>query len=454
MKRILTILLFLSMLATILTSCGGGIATSPPTASSTTTAKSAETTAAATTTTTAAEPVVEIHYPTYEVGAQVGAEAEKIIIDTFNEEYDGQYKIVKEEIPSEQGYHDKMKVLASSGDLPDLVNGKSIWRVVIPSGQVRDLMPYLEKETQYRTEIGEVVIEDHLRMTNDGKIYAIPDVIMAFGYFYNKEMFEQVGIVPAETWEEWETNCQKLKEAGITPLAFNIAWFGYNPLTLYCGTQSEEARLYCNTIGHTPEEFDFPPLIEAIDWLGRMLRDYSMPDCLDDLAETQMNNFCQEKAAIIPNGSWMIGDFTNPEKSAPDFGEKIGVALFPMKSAIVSYDCGYMNSAKDDKVADGVWEAIKWYTNLNAQTLKLEKFGLIPIGPLVEVSEEYKESNPITYDMVNKLKEVEIGVLTFDKINDTSINTTFRTMMPEVVTGNMTAEELAQELAGAAARIQ
>ena len=67
---------------------------------------------------------VEIDYATFMVGTHQSAEAEKKVIDEFNKKYEGKIKVNIEELPSDSAYVDKMKTLAASNALPDVVIGK------------------------------------------------------------------------------------------------------------------------------------------------------------------------------------------------------------------------------------------------------------------------------------------------------------------------------------------
>ena len=54
----------------------------------------------------------------------------------------------------------------------------------------------------------------------NGKQYGVPWDMGMIGFWYNKELFEQAGITtPPTTWDEFLAAVQKLKAAGITPLA-------------------------------------------------------------------------------------------------------------------------------------------------------------------------------------------------------------------------------------------
>ena len=54
----------------------------------------------------------------------------------------------------------------------------------------------------------------------DGKQYGIPFDLGMVGFWYNKDQFAKAGIAaPPATWDEFLTDVQKLKDAGITPIA-------------------------------------------------------------------------------------------------------------------------------------------------------------------------------------------------------------------------------------------
>ena len=54
----------------------------------------------------------------------------------------------------------------------------------------------------------------------DGKQYGIPFDLGMVGFWYNKDLFAQAGITtPPATWDEFLADIDKLKDAGITPIA-------------------------------------------------------------------------------------------------------------------------------------------------------------------------------------------------------------------------------------------
>lgn len=83
----------------------------------------------------------------------------------------------------------------------------------------------LVKESDYEKDTNPVLMELSRSYYVDSKLYEIPYQMKANGYMYNKALFEQAGIteVPS-TWQEFLETCQKLKDAGITPLTTDDAY--------------------------------------------------------------------------------------------------------------------------------------------------------------------------------------------------------------------------------------
>ena len=82
--------------------------------------------------------------------------------------------------------------------------------------------------------------------TVDGKLVAIPQEVVAYGLFVNKDMFDEYGLTLPETPEEFLECCQVFKENGIeTPVGANRWWletfvFAQAYAELYNGGNTEE----------------------------------------------------------------------------------------------------------------------------------------------------------------------------------------------------------------------
>ena len=110
-------------------------------------------TSASTETTSDSEPV-EISYATFMVGTHASAQAEAEVIAEFNKLYEGKIKVNVEELPSDDAFVDKMKTLASSKSLPDVLIGKNgIRELAIKNGQAVDLKPFLDADPDWMTYV-------------------------------------------------------------------------------------------------------------------------------------------------------------------------------------------------------------------------------------------------------------------------------------------------------------
>ncbi|MHC1748271.1 MAG: ABC transporter substrate-binding protein [Cellulosilyticaceae bacterium] len=399
----------------------------------------------------AAGEKVKIYYPTYRVGAHASAAAEKEILDEFKKQYGDKIELVVEELPSDQAYVEKMKVLAASNDLPDIVEGKGgIRELAIKSGQAVDLTAYVEKDTAYKTEIGEEAVKANMV---DGKLYSIANANQLIGYFYNKEMFDKVGIQPAKTWDEFMSNCEKLKAKEITPLALMTgenAWTTNLVLASIIGTDGQEGNTFMNTIN--PESYNNPSVVKGLTLVQKMLKEYTTTDAVGAIYANAANNFCQEKTAMIANGPWMTPDFSNPEKSTPGLDKKVGVALFPEDGIVSQYEIGYMVCTKDPAKLEAAITFLKFKTGMYAQKVMLEKGGALPLTANIEMSETYKAENPLVVDLIKLGASAKYRYSTIDNTAFPSVMDTFPNNYPEISFDSITPEQMATKMTEAVAK--
>lgn len=398
---------------------------------------------------------IQIKYPTFAVGAHLGAPSEQACIARFNEKFGDIYELVLEELPSDTVYTDKMKTLAATNELPDVIDGKNGLRdLAIKNGQAIDLTPFLDADPEFRDNvIGAEAIAANT--SEDGKIYSITGVVQAIGYFYNKELFAQAGIEPAETWDEFWENCEKLLEAGITPMALMTgenSWTTNLLLAAMVGGKGEAGVEFMNT--KYPETYQTPEMIAALEEMQVALQKYTTPDALGAAYANAANNFLTENAAIIFNGSWMIGDFSNPEKTEEGFEDKVGFALYPGKGLIQTYAEGNSICTDDPEKQEAAWA---WVKELNGTEMQYDKMvfsGDIPSSKEIEITEEYKAENPLFAANVDGVQNAEYSVATFDVMSYATVVDAFGQYYPELVAGTLDAAGMAAKLDEAAKKAE
>lgn len=392
-----------------------------------------------------AKSPVTIKYPTYRVGTHSSAAMEKAQIEKFNEKFGNDIKVEVEEIPSDTAYNDKMKILAASGDLPDVVMGKNgINEILIKGNLATPFNDYMEKDSQWKSELGDEAIAAN---TRDGKVWSISDQKQVIGYFYNKEMFEKAGIKPAETWDEFMQNCEKLKTAGFTPLALMTgenAWTTNLMLSSIVGTSGDAGNKFMNTLH--PTNFETPEVIDGLKKMQEMLQKYTTKDALGAVYANAANNFCQGKAAIIANGPWMIGDFSDETKAPKGFDQKIGVAVYPGNGAFCSYEVGYMIGSKTQEAKDAAAEFIKFKTGAEGQSIALELGNVLPVSDKVQPSDAFKQKYPLFVETIDVGNKATVKYQYFDTIVFPNVTDAWRNLYPELAFNKVTAEQMAKKL--------
>lgn len=388
---------------------------------------------------------VSIKYPTYRVGTHASAAFEKDQIAKFNEKFGKEVKVEVEEIPSDTAYNDKMKILAASGDLPDVVMGKNgINEILLKGNLATPFNDYLDKDAQWKAEIGDDALAAN---TRDGKIWSISDQKQVIGYFYNKEMFEKAGIKPAETWDEFMSNCDKLKAAGFTPIAMMTgenAWTTNLMLSAIVGTSGDAGNKFMNTLH--PASFETPEMIEGLKKIQIMLQKYTTKDAIGAVYANAANNFEQGKAAIIANGPWMIGDFSDKSKAPEGFDKKVGVAAYPGSGAFCSYEVGYMIGSNAQDKKDAAAQFIKYKTGAEGQSIALELGNVLPVSDKVQPSEEFKQKYPLFVETINAGNSAKSKFQYFDTIVYPNVTDAWKNLYPELAFNKLTPEQFAKKL--------
>lgn len=126
---------------------------------------------------------------------------------------------VQMENVSDEAIKDKLSVIASGGDMPDIFfswSGEYVKKFA-RGGLIKDLTPYLEEDAQWKDGFLPAFLNNS---TFDGKTYGIPYRSGIMYMVYNKEVFEKNGAEVPATWDDFLKVCDTLKGNGVTPIAF------------------------------------------------------------------------------------------------------------------------------------------------------------------------------------------------------------------------------------------
>lgn len=405
-----------------------------------------ESSSAADSETSSSGDVVEINFPTHWVGVSVNTEWFNDRLEAFNEEYGDSIKVTVEEIAGDQNYVDKMKVLYSSNALPDAINAGGYNLIDSMKDQLVDLTSYVEADEELQKVGDDISWEVNSR---DGKIYAIPYTKQVIGYFYNKELFAQAGIEkPAETWDEFFEQCDKLLEAGITPLSMDTADSGW-VTSLMLGAiigQTDEGEEFMNT--NLPTDYNTEEFINAVEMIQTMFQKYTTADAVGGKYENAASNFFMEETAIIANGPWMVSDFYDTSMVDEGFADKIGTAMYPGGVMYNSGKIGFNIASKDEETLEATLTFVKFLTNEESQRKMLEITGDIPSMEGV-TSDEVK---PLINEVIENGNNAVHSINDFQSLWYANVVDEISIQYPLLAQGEITPEEFAQALTDAAAK--
>ena len=397
---------------------------------------------------------VILEYPTFQVGVNTAAPVIAQLVDEFNAANKGEIRIVVEEIPGDANYNEKIKILLSSGNLPPVIYGAgyNLLDLALSNDSLVELTEYVNADPEWKAMYNDKAIEVNSR---DGKLYASSSEGSTIGYFYNKELFEKAGIAgPAKTWNEFFKQLETLKAAGIMPLSMDTAdsaWVTSLWLGAMVATSSEEGKVFMGQM--MPENYMVPAFIDAVKNIQTIFEKYTTLDAVGGKYENAANAFLSGQTAMIANGPWMIGDFADTTKAPEGFADKVGVAIYPEGFAYDEPIQGYLVTKQDNpEIEKAAVEMVKFFTSTHAQTVALEKQGMLPASTQVEITDIAKTNFPLLVEFVVALEGASIRTAPTQATMYPNLLDVMSQELPNLANGSMTAEEFSQALTDAAAK--
>ena len=391
---------------------------------------------------------IVINYPTFQVGTNSSAPAIAELVNQFNEKYAGQYRIQVEEVPGDENYSDKITVqIASSDALPPVIYGagQKLLDLALQADAVKDITEDVQADPEWAAMYTDSWADVNCR---DGKIYASSMESEMIGYFYNKELFEQAGIDgPAATWDEFFEDLDKLKEAGITPLAMDTAggaWCTQLLIGAYLAS-TEEGMEFLKT--KYPTDYNNEAMINAMAKAQELYQNYTTLDALGGAYENAANNFFSGNVAIICNGPWMISDFSDESKAEAGFADKVGAAAYP--NGFV-YDAPiegmFVTKQSDPALEEAAVAMVQFFTSNESQALALDLAGMVPASTAVEISDDILAKYPLLGEFLSQAGECENRASTLTGNMVPGLEDVWDNELPNLASGADTPEDFCQVL--------
>ena len=120
-----------------------------------------------------------------------------------------------------EAFKAKLPTLLQSSEAPSMFYtwGGGVLKAQSETGAIRDVTAAMDADGgAWRNQVSPAAVDG---LSIDGKVWAAPVQSGLVSFFYNKELFEKAGVDAAsiQTWDDFTAAVQKLKDAGITPIA-------------------------------------------------------------------------------------------------------------------------------------------------------------------------------------------------------------------------------------------
>ncbi|NUT41721.1 MAG: sugar ABC transporter substrate-binding protein [Thermoactinospora sp.] len=196
----------------------------------------------------------------------------------------------------------------------------------------------------------------------NGTAYGVPWYVETRVLYYRKDQAEKAGVKPPQTWEEFRTFVQALKDKGGASKGFNqsytqgAAWQEVLPLIWQSGGEVVKDGKYT---------FDTPEAVAALKQYQSLFTDKLAPTDTPDGAFPQ--TFIKGEVGGFFSGPWMIGVLNND--GGADFKDKFDVAPYPAgprgrTSFVGGSDWVVFKQAKN---RDASWKFVQWLTDPKVQ---------------------------------------------------------------------------------------
>jgi raffinose/stachyose/melibiose transport system substrate-binding protein len=241
------------------------------------------------------------------------------VIDAFEEQYPN--ITISSESTAGSGaaiYPDVLKTSMASGDPPDLffMWGGTVAQPFIDAGQTLDLESYYE-QYGWGDKFAPWVVE---RISSDGKLYGVPFHALGMGFWYRKDIFEELGIEVPTTFAEQEEVCATLKENDISciTLGGKFGWHTMRVLDYFlehtCGPELHDQ------LNRLEVSWDQACVVEAYTIFQRWIDNgWVVPDFLNVEPNDARLPLFQGDAAIVLEGVWYEGVLKNDEQDEANF---------------------------------------------------------------------------------------------------------------------------------------
>lgn len=359
------------------------------------------------------------------------------------------FKLQIQSISDRPSYDQKVKVLASSNQLPQLwdADPEPYFQQLVKSGKAADIGA-LYKELGVTDKFYPISIE--YPKFDDGSLNLITLNANAEYFWYNKAAFEKAGVTPPTTFAEFRTVLAKLKASGATPLAVNgkDQW----PFYRYLGMLPfrETGNAFLDDLRTGKSKMTDARGIKATKFLESMGPNFQ-PGFTNTDYTTAINLFTSGQTAMLYDGSWELPSFVD---SSLNLKSTIGYFTMPTESSSDKTpatdffaNSGIGTAIRKDALTPELKGFLKYFF-ANYADIALYDYHVIPsIKPTI------KSSLPQVYkDVLNDISKVQTYAKVWDVRLDPNTVSVLGRQSGSLLVGQSSPEQFGQQVDDALAQ--
>lgn len=332
-----------------------------------------------------------------------------------------------------------------SGEGPDVFNwgsGPSFGGALAEAGLLLDLTDAYEENGWEVFDFAKETV------TVDDKIYGVPGELETIGVFYNKDMFEDMGLEEPQTLADLEAAAAAAQDAGVVPMAAadQEGWEGGHYLSMALASEAGAEEMQAIISGE--QSWDSPSVVSAFElWADFNDQGFlgESPTSVD--YDTAIAQYWSGEAAMIPTGSWLVGEIDDNA----DF--ESGYIPFPSSGGPGTFTAGlgsgpFVSASTDNEEA--AVEFVDFLASPEHGEWTVENLHSIPPIP---IDTEGLDVSPLFAEVLQTTAELA-GSGEFGQNIDVAVSDAVNEAMYDgfqgILTGQLSPDEAAARMADAA----
>lgn len=366
--------------------------------------------------------------------------------DRFNEENENIRVTVVLGGATEE-YNKKITMMGDTDSLPDFFEtSDALVEGFGETGVLTEISNDIDSDQEWSSWDYATGAYDTQKQLQGGKVYGVPTVMDAQGFFFNKAILEEHGLSVPATWDEFTNMVKVLKDAGITPIAHGagdpFSVWGYYGIFGRYGMEEKGAEIKAGTT--TWKE----AMIEPFQRIQELAEMGAYPEGTASTSYSQaLEMFLAGDAAVMGTGAWDCPKIAEagldaafswgPTFSDSSYDQKVGV-----KPVSYTLYAGSALGESDAKREAGI-KFLKYICSPETSKLLIENELRYP-AYITDISDLGLDA--LTVDIYEKIGDDYAPIGESYNYVDNKLVDTFWNSVTSIINQSITAEEAAQQL--------